>query len=133
MERAIQTFAVIHFAVIGISHIVQPRVWAEFFIALRAQGKRGVFAIAFLTLWFGTIIVAFHNVWSGIPIVLTLVGWAQVVKGTIYFLFPGFGLKQMQRVSVERSWYFVPGGAVFIVLAGLLVFHLVRASGSTAG
>src|SRR5688572_22280341 len=126
MERAIQIFAVIHFAVIGLSHMVQPRVWAEFFIALCAQGKRGVFAIAFLTIWFGTIIVAFHNVWTGIPIVLTMVGWAQVLKATIYFLFPGFGLKQMERVTLERSWFFVPGGAVFVILAGLLLFHLFR-------
>jgi len=126
MERAIQIFAVIHFAVIGVSHMVQPRVWAEFFIALRGQGRRGVFAIAFLTLWFGTIIVAFHNVWTGLPIVLTLVGWAQVVKATIYFLFPGFGLKQMERVTLERAWFFIPGGAVFVALALVLAFHLIQ-------
>lgn len=126
MERALQIFAIIHFAVIGVSHIVQPRVWSEFFIAICAQGNRGVFAFAFLTLWFGSIIVAFHNVWTGLPIVLTLVGWAQVVKGMIYFFFPAFGLKQMQRVTLERSWYFIPGGAVFVILAGVLAVHLLK-------
>ncbi len=124
MERAVQIFAIIHFAVIGVSHVVQPRVWAEFFVALRAQGKRGVFAIAFLTLWFGTIIVAFHDVWSGIPIVLTLIGWAHVGKAAIYFLFPGFGLKQMERVTIERAWIFIPAGAVFLALAGALIVHI---------
>jgi hypothetical protein len=35
-----------------------------------------VSAKGFLALWFGTIIVAFHNVWSGLAMVVTLLGWA---------------------------------------------------------
>jgi hypothetical protein len=37
MERSIELLAAIMFLVIGLSHILQPRLWAEFFIALRAQ------------------------------------------------------------------------------------------------
>ena len=34
MDVAIEKIAVISFFLIGISHIVQPRAWAEFFVGL---------------------------------------------------------------------------------------------------
>lgn len=126
MERAVEVLAAVQFAVIGLSHAVQPRAWAEYFIGLRERGDAGVFVVAFLSLWFGSIVVAFHNVWSGIPAVLTFIGWAQLVKGAVYFTVPSFGAHRMQMVSLERAWVFVPGGVVFLILAGLLGFHLWR-------
>jgi len=39
MESSIQKLAVIAFFVIGLSHIIQPRVWAQFFI--RCSDKVG--------------------------------------------------------------------------------------------
>lgn len=124
MERAIQIYAVINFAVIGLSHALQPRAWVTFFTVLRERGEAGVFAVAFLSLSFGSLVVAFHNVWSGIPVVLTLLGWAQVVKGLLYFTFPSFALKKLHIPSQERSHLFIPPGILFLVLAGLLAYHL---------
>ncbi|CAN5550457.1 hypothetical protein BH23ACI1_BH23ACI1_28620 [soil metagenome] len=40
MEVAIQKLAIVVFFVIGLSHIVQSRVWAQFFIDLRSKGER---------------------------------------------------------------------------------------------
>ncbi len=124
MERAIQIYAVVNFIVIGISHAVRPRVWVDFFAAVRERGEAGVFAVAFLSLSFGSLIVAFHNVWSGIPLVLTLVGWSQVVKALIYFAYPAYGLRKLQIPSSERPVLFVIPGLLFLGLAGLLGYHL---------
>lgn len=124
MERAIQIYAIINFVVIGISHVLRPRAWVDFFVFLRERGEAGVFAAAFLSLSFGSIIVAFHNVWSGLPLVLTLVGWAQVLKALIYFAFPAFGLRKLQIPSHERASVFVFPGALFLVLAVLLGYHV---------
>jgi hypothetical protein len=124
VERAIEVYAVINFAVIGISHAVQPRAWVEFFVSLRERGEAGVFATAFLSLLFGSLVVAFHNVWSGIPVLLTLVGWAQVVKALVYFTFPAFGLRKLQIPSHERAHLFVAPGVLFLVLAAVLGYHL---------
>lgn len=124
MERAIQIYAIINFVVIGISHIVRPRVWVDFFVILREKGEAGVFVVAFLSLMFGSLIVAFHNVWSGLPIVLTLIGWSQVLKGLIYFAFPAFGLRKLQTPTYERANIFIPPGIAFLVLAALLGYHI---------
>jgi hypothetical protein len=74
----------------------------------------------FLNLPFGGLIVGFHNIWSGIPVALTLVGWGLLIKGLIRFCAPKLGLRIMARVSVERSWEFQVAGAGLVVLAGLL-------------
>jgi hypothetical protein len=129
METAVQILAIVQFTVVGLSHLFQPRPWAEFFIRLREQGTTGVFVVAFLSLWFGSIVVAFHNVWTGIPMALTLIGWAQVLKGFIYFCFPEFGLRRISYVETERAYLYSVAGVVLLILAGLLAFHVVNTSG----
>lgn len=120
MEQATQLFAAISFLVIGVSHLVQPRGWVAFYQALAARGTPGAFLEGFLLLNFGAIIVAFHNVWHGPALVLTLIGWAQVLKGAGRFLVPQFGLRAMQRVTLERAWYFQVGGVIALFLSGFL-------------
>ena len=84
----------------------------------------GVFAVAILNLIFGSIIVAFHNVWSGIPLVLTVVGWTSVIKALLYFTFPAVVLRKLQSLSHERANLVVVGGIFFLLLAGVLGYHL---------
>ncbi|MCP5047888.1 MAG: hypothetical protein GY940_12000 [bacterium] len=126
IERAIQIYAVINLAIIGISHITAPKAWVDFFIRLRDRGEAGVIVVAFMSLGFGSIIVAFHSVWSGLPLVVTLLGWAQILKATIYLVFPAFGLKKLQRVSMERSHEFIYAGIMLLVLAGVIGYHLIQ-------
>ncbi|BCS32402.1 hypothetical protein TBR22_A16160 [Luteitalea sp. TBR-22] len=124
MERSIEVLAIILFGVIGLSHIVQPRAWVDFFILLRGKGEAGVFVDGLVNLPFAGAIIAFHNIWSGIPVVLTLVGWGLLVKSLIRFCAPKLGLRMMARVSVERSWEFQVAGAGLVALAGLLGYGI---------
>ena len=119
MERATEIFAAIQFLVIGLSHIAQPRAWVEFFVWLRSKGHAGVFVNGFLSLWFGSVIVAFHNVWEGLPAILTVVGWAQVFKGLLSFVAPQVAMRGLARVSPERAWQFVVGGILALALSAL--------------
>jgi uncharacterized protein YjeT (DUF2065 family) len=127
MEASVQLFAAINFLVIGLSHIFAPRAWADFFDLLRQKGEPGVFVVGFMSLLFGSIVAAFHNVWSGLPVVLTVIGWAQVFKALIYFAFPSFGLRRLGAVPPERAHLFVYGGFFSIALAGLF-FYLFATS-----
>jgi len=124
MERAIQVYAVVQLSILGLSHVVAPRAWVTFFTYLRERGEAGVFATAFLSLLFGSLVVAFHNVWTGIPVLLTLLGWAQVAKALIYFTFPAFGLRKLHIPTEERAGMFIVPGLVFLALAAALGYHL---------
>ena len=120
MERATEVFAAVFLLVIGLSHVAQPRAWVEFFVWLRGKGHAGVFVNGFLSLGFGSFIVAFHNVWNGLPVILTLLGWAQVLKGLLSFVAPQVALWGLARVSSERAWQFVVGGALALALSAAL-------------
>ncbi len=126
MEQAIEIFAAINFLVIGLSHVFQHRVWAEFYILLHRQGRPGAFANGFLSLITGTLIVAFHNVWSGIPVILTVLGWTFVLKAGLIFIVPNLGLRSMARIRPDNSSIFVIPGVVFVVVAIALGFSLWR-------
>lgn len=121
MQAAVQQFAVMSFMAVGLSHMLQPKAWARLFIALRRQGEAGCLANGLLHLVPGALIVAGHNVWQGIPAVLTVFGHALVLKATVYLLCPRLGLAALSRVSVERSWEFVAAGALLLGLGGLLL------------
>lgn len=125
-EHAIQVFAVVNFVVIGLSHIAQPRVWVQFFTILARQGHPGVFVNAMLSLLVGSIIVAFHNTWSGMPALLTFIGWAQVTKGLISLVAPSVGMKGLSRMSMDRAWEIQAAGGVFLVISALIAWSWLR-------
>ena len=120
MERSVEILAIILLGVVGLSHLLQPKAWAEYFILLRGKGEAGAFVDGFLHLPLAGFIIGFHNVWSGIPVVLTLLGWAFLIKSLIRFCAPKVGLRMMARVSVERAWEFQVAGLALLLLAGLL-------------
>ncbi len=132
MEQAIQTFAAINFFVIGLSHVVQHRAWAEFFILLHRQGRPGAFANGFLSLITGTLIVAFHNVWSGIPVVLTVLGWSFVLKAAVIFVVPDWGLRSIGRVRRDNSRMFMIPGVLLIIGAVALGYSVWQTQNGAA-
>ena len=129
VHAAIEFFAGLQFLVIGLSHLFQPMAWVEFFTLLRSKGRVGVFFEGFLLLGFGGLIVAFHNVWSGLPTVLTVVGWLQVLKGLVRFALPQLGLRIYGRVRPERAWEFRWAGVFCLALGGLFIYLAFAISG----
>jgi len=125
MEQATEAFAAICFLGIGLSHVAQPQSWVEFFTWLREKGRAGMMVEGCLSLGFGALVVAFHNVWSGLPIVLTLVGWGQVVKGFLRLAAPHLSLRVYQGVTPERAWRFRAGGILALALGALFGYLAV--------
>ena len=124
--RDIELFAALCFLIIGLSHLLQPHAWVDFFVRLREQGRSGMFVEGFLTLFFGGLIVVFHNVWSGLPMLLTIIGWGQVAKALVRFVAPEQSLRIYQRVSHERAWEFRAAGVVALAIAGLLGYIILH-------
>ena len=126
MERAIEIFAVIQLTIIGLSHIVYHRAWAEFFIRLRGMGYGGVYVHGFLSLGFGSMILAFHRVWSGTPMVLTILGVLYLVKTLQCFLLPAVSMRSLNRVTLEGSRVFIGAGVMLLFFAAVTTITLVR-------
>ena len=125
METSVEKLTALYFLVIGLSHIVQPRAWVRFFIMLREKQEVGSLLNGLVHFPLGAFIVAFHNVWHGIPMVVTIIGWGLVIKSTIYFVLPQHGTRMLALISVERSWQFVVAGVMSVALGGLILYPLL--------
>ena len=69
-----------------------------------------------IALIWGLVVVNLHNDWSTLPAALiSLVGWAGVVKGVVYLFLPEAQLNKLMKMFTERSWY-MADGIVAIVL-----------------
>jgi hypothetical protein len=125
MEVSIQKLVALSYLVVGLSHILQPRAWVRFFILLREKEEVGSLFNGLLHFPIGALIVSFHNVWQGIPMIVTIMGWALVVKSALNLIWPRLGLRSLARVSFERSREFVAAGVVMLAISGLLFYSLI--------
>jgi uncharacterized protein YjeT (DUF2065 family) len=125
METSVEKLVALFFLVTGLSHIFQPRVWVQFFITLREKGEVGSFLNGFVHFPLGAFIVAFHNVWHGIPMIVTIIGWGLVIKSTLYFVYPRHGVRMLGTISMERSRHFVVAGVVSVAAAGVILYPLL--------
>jgi hypothetical protein len=126
VERALEVFAAIQLLIVGLSHVFQAHAWVDFFTWLRERGHAGVFVHGFLSLGFGSMILAFHSVWSGLPSVLTVVGCLYTLKAALCFLAPATQMRTLRRVSHERAGELRVPGAAYVALGSLLSYSLWR-------
>jgi hypothetical protein len=129
LEQAAEIFAALYLLGIGASHVLQPRVWVEFFAWMREKGPAGAFFEGLLSLGFGGMIVAFHDVWSGLPVIVTLIGWGQVLKGLVRLTAPQLSLRLYERARPERAWELRVAGASALALSGLAAYTALTRSG----
>lgn len=120
MAESIAIFASINFAIIGASHICQVHGWREFFRKLHALGHAGALANGMLSLLIGSLIISFHNIWTGVPVVLTLVGWALILKAIVVLLIPGLGMRSIESVESAPALKFRIAGLGLIAIAATM-------------
>lgn len=122
MEEAIAKIFSIGLLIVGLSHIVQAKRWANYLFDF-IHSKSAPFIIGMLTLPVGLLIVVGHNKWAfEIPVIITFYGWAMVVKSSIYLLFPQVMAKVVPKTedSLRRTSIFA--GALMTILGALLIF-----------
>jgi hypothetical protein len=124
MTRSIEIFVLVSLAVVSLSHIVRASAWTAYFDLLRRHGAAGVMVNGMMALWFGALIVAFHNLWSWPAIIVTLIGWAQVLKGTLHLCIPGVGERSLGLVSTNPERKFMLAGAGMLVVTVVVAVTL---------
>jgi hypothetical protein len=103
----------------GLSHIVRPALWVDFFARVHSEGTAGLVGkVLTVELWPALILVGLHQVWWGPGIVLTLYGWAQFTKVWLALLAPEIGMRSLAMAQTKGERGFVLGG-VMLMLVGL--------------
>ncbi len=120
---AVQLIMAATAGVMGLSHILQPKMWVDFFGRLHEQGESGVVTRVMIELWPAILIVAFHQVWSGPGIVLTIYGWMLSLKIVIGLVAPQIGVRGL-AMSQGGERRFVVAGAVLLAISAFAVWAL---------
>ena len=132
MEVGIERLTALALIVTGLSHILAPRAWTRYFIAMREQGEVAGLLNAYLHMPLGLLILAFHPVWRGPGLLVTLIGCGLALKGTLHFLWPRLSLRALAHVREENAWGFQVAGAVGVAL-GLAVGWIALGQPGSAG
>jgi uncharacterized protein YjeT (DUF2065 family) len=124
LHRAAEWFALITFVVIGLSHLLRPREWAETYARLHRLGTAGAFINGAISLVPGAAFVASHWIWTWPAAPLTVLGCALVVKGAVCFLAPVTALRSMAKGASDDGRKFRAAGVVLLTFAGFLGYLL---------
>jgi len=99
MEAAVERLAALAFLVNGLSHLAASGAWARFFERVAAQGESAGIWNGLLHLPLGLVIAAFHPVWEGPGLAITLVGWALLAKAAAQLSFPRLARRSLALAS----------------------------------
>ncbi len=105
--------------IIGLSLIFRPAEWLSYLKHIRMQGASASLIIGYLHLIMGTFIVGFHWMWTGLPLLLTLVGIKAIIEGITYTLWPNFLITMLAWYEPHYRTWFRTGGIITIII-GLL-------------
>lgn len=103
MEAAVERLAALVFLVVGLSHLLAPRAWVRLFAVFAAQGEAAGVLNGLLHLPLGLVIAAFHPVWEGPGLAVTLIGWALVAKAAAQMAWPGLAQRSLMMAAGERG------------------------------
>ncbi|MEM9818516.1 MAG: hypothetical protein AAF827_19195 [Cyanobacteria bacterium P01_D01_bin.6] len=126
VEHPVEAVLSIPFLIMGLSHILQPAMWQDFFNSLHAMGARGVIWRTFaLELWPAAIIVAFHQEWAWPGLILTLYGHVLMTKIGIGLIAPEIGLKSLAMAQTHGRKGFVFAGIGLCILSLQCLLRLI--------
>ena len=110
----------IFFVVVGVSMVANGKATAAA-VEESVQNKGMMFMWGILALLIGAVIVVFNNAWtSGLALLVTILGWLALIKGTFILLFPGVAASLYKKCG--KSGMLVVAGVVIAVLGLVLLY-----------
>jgi len=119
MEQGIAFATGISVLLLSISCLIHSEAWIEWCRRYLAGGKPAAIILGAVTLGICALIVGLHWVWSGLPMLVTIVGIIGMAEATLYLLVPAALPRIWAPFLSSPKWFrlFGAGGAVL----GLLI------------
>jgi len=128
MENAIAVAAVAGpaYLVLGLSLLVYSKSWQKL-IAKWQKDHFSLIAIMIMTLILGLVVLRMYSAWeTNVWILVTITGWAMVLKGAFYLLAPERWIKDWVAMAKSEGLIGL-GGVVTIAIGAVLSYHVYLA------
>jgi uncharacterized protein YjeT (DUF2065 family) len=122
MIEAVERLAAFVLFLTGLSHLVAPRAWLHLFGRIRAQEDAAGILLAAVHAPLGLLIAAMHPVWSGAGLLVTLIGWALLLKSLAYLLSPAHAMRVLDASLAAGERPFRLGGLLLLPIAALVAW-----------
>lgn len=107
------------FVAIGLSLITANKEWKKL-LTFWMKNPEHLKLFAIIMLPFGLTTILMHNVWSGLGLIVTLLGWLMSLKFAILMCFPSIFYKIADPIIHQKKLYLM-GGIFYFVLAALIL------------
>ncbi|WP_420449274.1 hypothetical protein [Candidatus Palauibacter sp.] len=126
LARAVEMFVSINLIALGASFLLRPGDWKALLTHLQSKGTAGSLPLALIGLGVGSFVVAFHNIWDGVPMIVTIYGWAALLKGTFQVLYPGIALKRIDTALRMGAGLWRTAGTLALVFGVLVLRYALQ-------
>lgn len=89
MELALEFAAGTSLLIIGLSCLFSTGDWVAWLADEQQGGRRRALGLGSLGFVLSALLVGGHPVFTGLPLLLTLIGIGGMLEGTLYLIFPG--------------------------------------------
>ncbi len=111
----------ISFALLGLSMLFNQK-WTNVVVEEITKNQAVIWFAGLITLLLGSTIVVLNNDWtSGLPLLVTVLGWLILIKGAVIVLFPDFTISYYRKMN--KGNIFMWGGLIVFVLSLVLLFY----------
>lgn len=118
MENQVELLVGLSLLITGLSILFNPRDWIHFINHIKQRGNWAIMIAGIADLLFGALIISFHWVWSGLPIITSAIGLALFLRGSIRLIFPKWVLGILSHEKV-----FLISGAIFALILAYFVLY----------
>jgi hypothetical protein len=109
----------IGFIVFGLSMLFNKK-WITVAVEEMVQNQGVMLLAGLVALIMGLVLVALNNIWtSGLPLLITILGWLTLLKGAVILIFPNFTTSYYRKVNKENVFFW---GGLIILILGILLF-----------
>lgn len=105
--------------IVGIGMLVNTKSFKAAFIQF-SQNKALIIYMGIISLLFGLLIVLTHNIWSGWPMIITIIGYLSVLKGIARLCFTDRVAQFVPRYTENKSYYVL---SVIVLLLSLVLLY----------
>lgn len=121
--KIIQAVVAPGFLLMGLSHLVQPRLSVRFFEVVRRTGVAALI-IPLYTLPLALVLIVGHNVWVwDWPLFLTIAGWGMTIKCALYLLVPELADRMLETNTAKSARGYQVAGAIMTLFGAMLTWQ----------